>query len=226
MGPRRRRWRRTPKSAWSRPKRIFLWTTSLLLILTLATWLYIERNIKPILLHHAGILILQTSTEAINTAITEQVSHQTDAENLIDWHTDSSGKVSGFTLNYLAHMRIAAQTTTIVEQTLAKLQAQHQAVPLGQIFGSTLLTRYGPSIPVSMQPMGAVKVDLKTRHKNAGINMVLVEVYVQVTVDMTVLVPLDARMQTVHTELPISYVLVVGGVPDYIAQPNGNLPAK
>jgi sporulation protein YunB len=203
-----------------------LWTATLLLTLTLLTWIYIERHIKPILLHHAGILILQTSTESINTAITEQVSHQTDAENLIDWHTDTSGKVSGFTLNYLAHMRIAAQTTTIVERTLAKLQAQHQAVPLGQVLGSTLLTRYGPSIPVSMQPMGAVKVDLKTRHKNAGINMVLVEVYVQVTVDMTVLVPLDANMQTVQTELPISYVLVVGGVPDYINQPNGSLPTK
>lgn len=220
MGTRRRRWRHPRKSAWSRPKRIFLWTTVLLLILTLTAWIYIERTIKPILMHHAKIVILQTSSQAINTAITEQVAHETDAENLIDWHTDASGKVSGFTLNYLAHMRIAAQTTTIVQHTLAQLRAQHQTIPLSQIFESSLLARVGPDVPVTFQPVGAVRVDLKTRQKNAGINMVLVEVLIRVTVDMTVLVPLDAQMQTVHTELPITYVLVVGGVPDYITQPN------
>jgi sporulation protein YunB len=219
MGVRRRKWRSAKRSAWNNSKRIFF----VLLItfggLALFLWIYVERNIKPAIMHHAQIRITQTATRAINTAITEQVAANSEFQQLVDWRTDTSGKVSGFSLNYLEHMRITATTVRIVQDTLTALGKQKERIPLGQAFQSTFLTSYGPSIPVQFEPAGAVKVDLNTRQKNAGINMLLVEVYIRVTVNMTVLVPLDAKTQTVQTELPISYMLIVGDVPDYMIQP-------
>jgi sporulation protein YunB len=191
----------------------------LLLLASLATWLYMERHMKPIIMHHATITITQTATKAINTAITEQVAHDKTFSDLVDWHTDATGKVSGFNLNYMQHMRVTAQTVQIVQTTLDQLQKEKQQVPLGQVFDSVFLNAIGPSIPIQFQPVGAVKVDLLTRQKNAGINMLLVEVYIRVTVQMTVMIPLDAKMQTVKTELPISYMLIVGDVPNYVVQP-------
>lgn len=183
--------------------------------------MYLEHNLKPVIMHHAKIIIRQTATRSINTAITEQVSENSEFSKLVDWHTDSTGKVSGFSLNYMEHMRITAQTVRIVEDTLGQLRKEKQQVPLGQAFDSALMNAVGPTVPIQFEPVGAVKVDLNTRQKNAGINMLLVEVYIRVTVNMTVMIPLEAKMQTVTTELPITYMLVVGDVPNYMVQPNG-----
>jgi sporulation protein YunB len=220
MRLRRRRWRSKQRSAWHRSKRIFFIGVVLLAGTSLYVWVYVEQHLKPAIMHHAQITISQSATQAINKAITEQVAQNSEFNKLIDWRTDGAGKVSGFSLNYLEHMRITANTVRIVQDTLSQLRAQEERIPIGLAFDSTLISTYGPSIPVHFQPAGAVKVDLNTRQKNAGINMLLVEVYIRVSVDMTVYIPLDAKMQTVKTELPISYMLVVGDVPNYIVQPN------
>ena len=60
-----------------------------------------------------------------------------------------------------------------------------------------------------------MKVDLNPRQQNAGINMILVEVYIHIIAEVAVVVPFDMEPETVDTEIPISYLLVVGDVPMY-----------
>lgn len=45
--------------------------------------------------------------------------------------------------------------------------------------------------------------------------MILVEVYIHIIAEVAVVVPLDMEPEIVDTELPISYLLVVGDVPMY-----------
>lgn len=70
------------------------------------------------IMHLAKIRVKQIATEAINKAITAQVADGKTNEGLIDWKTDTAGKVSGFMLNYNEHMRITASTMNIVQSTL------------------------------------------------------------------------------------------------------------
>lgn len=70
-------------------------------------------------------------------------------------------------------------------------------------------------VPIRLVPAGAVKVDLNTRQKDAGINMLLVEVYIRIIAEVTIIIPFDTDSEIVETEVPISYLLVVGDVPMY-----------
>ena len=45
--------------------------------------------------------------------------------------------------------------------------------------------------------------------------MILVEVYIHIIAEVAVVVPFDMEPETVDTEIPISYLLVVGDVPMY-----------
>lgn len=170
---------------------------------------------KPPIMHLAKIRVKQIATEAINKAITAQVAEGKTTEGLIDWKTDTKGKVSGFMLNYNEHMRITASTMNVVQSTLQNVHMLKEKIPLGQALGSPVLASFGPSIPVRIEPQGAVKVDLNTRQQNAGINMILVEVYIHIIAEVAVVVPFDMEPETVDTEIPISYLLVVGDVPMY-----------
>ncbi|MHA7581877.1 sporulation protein YunB [Paenibacillus vandeheii] len=212
----RRRWRsrrrRKPPSGRRKMWLIIVLVTAFCLMQGFA---YVDKKMKPPIMHLAKIRVKQIATEAINKAITAQVSEGKSTEGLIDWKTDTAGKVSGFMLNYDEHMRITASTMNIVQSTLQNVHMLKEKIPLGQALGSPVLASFGPSIPVRIEPQGAVKVDLNTRQQNAGINMILVEVYIHIIAEVAVVVPFDMEPETVDTEIPISYLLVVGDVPMY-----------
>jgi sporulation protein YunB len=217
----RRRWKSRPVGA-KKIKRNAAIIALILLLFTLQMFIYIEKNLKPPLASLAKIRIKQMATQSINTAISDGIAQSTNFEKLIDWRTNRDGKITGFMLNYSEHMKITADTIKTVQSQLANLQTLREHIPLGQAFNSSLLASFGPDIPIKMVPAGAVKVDLNTRYQNAGINMLLVEVYLRIIAEVTIIIPLDAVPEVVETEVPISYALVVGDVPTYYFDGKGN----
>lgn len=200
-------------------------TALILLLLTLLTvqaFVFVERNLRPPLMHVATLRVKQLTTQAINKSITDQVARHTEADRLIDWKTNDSGKVSGFMLNYSEHMRITSETIETVQTTLHEIKSVPEHIPIGHAFDSAILSSFGPRIPVRFEPVGAVKVELNTRQRDAGINMILVEVYIRIIAEMAIIIPFDTKPEMVETEIPISYLLVVGDVPMYYYDNKGN----
>lgn len=191
-------------------------------LFSLQTFIFVEKNLRDPLMNIAKIRIKQVATEAINTSITNNISQGADFEKLIDWKTDHSGKIAGFMLNYAAHMKIASDTIKTVQSTLDSLHQIPDHIPLGEALNSAILASFGPEIPIKFVPAGAVKVDLNTRQINAGINMLLVEVYIRIIAEVTIIIPFDTEPEVVSTEVPISYLLVVGDTPMYYVDNKGN----
>lgn len=206
------------RSVWKRVVILFLIG---LLAIIIPAFVFVEKNIREPLMHVAKIRVKQVATQAINGAVTEQVAQRVASESLIDWKMDSNGKISGFMLNYNEHMRITSSTIETVQGTLTDLQHMPERIPLGHALDSAIISTYGPKIPVSFEPLGAVKVELNTREKNAAINMVLVEVYIKVITEVAIIIPFDMEPEIVETEIPISYLLVVGDVPMYYYDSKG-----
>ncbi|WP_240941366.1 sporulation protein YunB [Paenibacillus sp. HB172176] len=198
-----------------RKRTLLLWALLLMLLSVLPAFIYIENKLRPPLMDLAKIRVKQVATEAINKAITEQVSSNASSEDLIDWKLNKEGKISGFMLDYKEHMRITSQTINTVQSTLDDMKEIPERIPLGHALHSAIISSFGPKVPVRFEPQGAVKVELSTRERNAGINMVLVEVYIDVMTEMSIIIPFDTDPEIVQTEIPISYLLVVGDVPMY-----------
>lgn len=213
----------------SKPRRKRKYVFIALVIMTLLTaqlFVYVEKHVRGPLMHLAKIRVKQIATQAINRAITDQVMRGRDLDKLIEWKTDSRGKVTSFVLNYNEHMRITSETVEIVQRTLQQVQELKEHIPLGQALGSPLIASFGPRVPFRMEPQGAAKVELSTRPMDVGINMVLVEVYIKVIEEVAIVIPFDLEPEVVETEIPVSYLLVVGDVPMYYydgkGQPVGN----
>ncbi len=217
----RRRWRSRPAGK-SKLRRNVALALIVLIILGIQGYMYVERRLLPPLIHLAAVRMKQLATETINSAISDRVSGQTDLEELIDWRTDAQGRTTGLTLNPARHMKITADTIRIVQQRLDELEKFPEHIPLGQALNSPILASFGPDIPIKLVPAGSAKVDLSTRYRNAGINMILVEVFIKIRVEITVIIPFDSAPEVVETELPVSYSLVVGDVPTYYFDGKGN----
>ncbi|CAM4416079.1 sporulation protein YunB [Paenibacillus tarimensis] len=224
-GWRRKRWRsRRTGRLGGRLGRRKLWLLVMLLMLAFAiqSFIFIERNLKPPLMNVAAIRVKQIATESINKAISEQVAGHSDFEKLVEWKTNGDGKISGFMLNYGEHMRITSETINTVQSMLGELGQVPEHIPVGQALGSAIISSFGPRVPVRFEPVGAVKVDLNTRQTDAGINMILVEVYIRIRAEVAIIIPFDTKPEIVETEIPVSYLLVVGDVPMYYYDNKGN----
>ncbi|WP_337102794.1 sporulation protein YunB [Paenibacillus sp. YIM B09110] len=223
IGARSRNSGGAPPSAWGgrparpRMRRRNFWLIALIVmtLLSIQSFVYIERNLRPPLMNIAKIRVKQVATQAINKAITDQVANQSESEKLIDWKMNSNGKISGFILNYAEHMKITSQTVSTVENTLKDMKDILEHIPIGHALNSAIISSFGPRVPVKFEPVGAAKVELSTREKDVAINMVLVEVYIRITAEVTIIIPFDTEPELVETEIPISYLLVVGDVPMY-----------
>ncbi|MBD2867792.1 sporulation protein YunB [Paenibacillus sp. IB182493] len=185
------------------------------MIFSIQSFVYVERNLRPPMMNIAKIRVKQVATQAINKAITEQVAQRSNSEKLIDWKMNGNGKISGFMLNYAEHMSITSQTINTVQNTLNEMKGIPEHIPIGHALNSAIISSFGPKVPVKFEPVGAVKVDLSTRQKDAGINMILVEVYIRIVAEVTIIIPFDTEPELVETDIPISYLLVVGDVPMY-----------
>ncbi|SDF14975.1 sporulation protein YunB [Fontibacillus panacisegetis] len=218
---RRRGWRSRRRRPRGRRK-WWLIITIIMIFSFIYFFQYVESRMREPIMHLAKIRVKQIATESINDAIAAQVANHGNIDELINWKTDASGKVSGFMLNYSSHMKITSDTIQTVRSALDEVSGLSEHIPLGQALGSPIIASFGPSIPIKIEPKGDVKVDLNTRQEDAGINMILVEVYLRVKTELAVVVPFDMEPQSVETEIPVSYLLVVGDVPMYYYDSKGN----
>lgn len=208
-----------PKGTSLRPKmrkrKLLLLLLVFMLIALVPSFVFVERNLRDPLMNIAKVRVKQVATQSINKAIMEQVARQSNAEKLIEWKMSGDGKISGFMLNYSEHMNITSETIHTVQSTLRDIKDIPEHIPLGHALGSAIISSFGPRVPVRFEPVGAVKAELSTRERNAGINMVLVEVYIRVIAEVSIIIPFDTEPELVETDIPISYLLVVGDVPMY-----------
>ena len=200
-----------------------IWISLVIFFLfSMQSYLVLEKKLGPPLMNLAKVRLKQLATQSINTAITDGIGEMGDMDRLIDWKEDKNGKVTGFMLNYSEHMRITASTINRVQTLLNGMKRMPEHIPVGMALKSPILASFGPDIPVRLEPQGSAKVELGTRYQNAGINMILVEVYIRIIAEVRVIIPFDSEPEIVETELPVSYVLVVGDTPMYYMDNKGN----
>lgn len=231
-----RRWFSSPRPAVSAPaakwksnrpsrlKRKHKWTIVILLIafILLQGLLFLDRELRGPLMFLAKIRITQMATDAINTAITSEVAQTVDSDKLLEWKMNEAGKVTGLVLDYKEQMRITSETIEVVNRVLKEKEDIPEHIPIGHALNSPFISSIGPSVSVKFHPATAVKADVLTKSTEAGINNLLVEVYVRIRTDIAVVIPFDQQPQQLETDIPLSYVMVVGDVPTYYYDNNGN----
>jgi len=188
----------------------------------LAAIRFFDARMKEPLFFLAKTRITQIATEAVNAAIAARFAEQAAAGGLIRWQTNERGDISGFVIDYREQMRITAETVRVVQNVLREKERLPERIPIGHALDSPLLSAVGPQVAVRFHPIGAVRANVETRQHEAGINHVLVEVFLRVRTDIAIVIPFDRQAETIETEIPLTYVLVAGDVPLYYYDNKGH----
>jgi len=193
--------------------------TLLVIIGLFILFIVAEKRVEPTLMVIAQSKADQVAKLAITDAVTKRLTQQgVDFNEIVIMEKDEAGSIKAVNFNFKEYSRIVGETTARIQNRLKEFEQENvkTTIPLGLATKNVFLEHLGPDIPVSFVPIGAVKTRLETRLKQAGINMVLVTVYIYVEVDLRVIIPFATKQQTVTTEIPITEALIVGKVPNYL----------
>lgn len=114
-----------------------------------------------------------------------------------------SGKLSALRTDLLAE----------ITRKVESLDSKELAVPLGSLTGWTLLSNRGPSIGVEVLAVSIPSAEFRSSFQAAGVNQTLHRATLEVSVEVTLLLPGGTTVENVDLSLPVSEIVVVGEVP-------------
>ena len=153
-------------------------------------------------------------TETVNNSINEVIGNGVYGfDYFVSLEKDSKGDISAITSN-MAH--INTLSTEILNKVISSTENGTITVkiPLGNLSGINLLMGKGPDVKVDIVMLTSSKVDFKNEIYSTGINQTKYQLYLDVSIDIDILVPWGTKSATTVTEVLVADTVIVGKVPD------------
>lgn len=198
-----------------RKRRIIFFSFLIFFIFLFQTFIYIEKQLQPILISIAQTRVKQIATNAVNDAISKKIAQNTNFKDLIEFEMDQQGKITAAIFNYSEFARIVGEATVRVEDTLNDLDKIVEPIKVGAAFNSDLLADFGPTVPITIVPIGSVQVNPRTIYQNAGINVVVMTVLIDISAEVQVVIPFVTAPTVITSSVPIAHTQIFGEVPQF-----------
>lgn len=133
--------------------------------------------------------------------------------------SDNNGRLEYLSVNSMIVNNICAETASTVSQNLNNLTTSKIRLPLGVFTGLPILSHFGPSTTIRLQPIGDATADYETSMTQAGVNQVNFQVWINVHTTVSIVNPLWSKdleitrkltlVNTVfNSEIPKTYIKV------------------
>lgn len=193
-------------------KRIAIWTT-IIFVFILFSFIF-KNGINTVIADTVELKSKALATKAMNSAIADVVINSIVYEDLVNIITDEFGNITMIQANALEINNLSkdlAQTTEIKIEEYGKMGV---SIPLGTMTGIPLFVGRGPKIKLKVNPIGAVNCTFLSQFESAGINQTNHKIYLKISADVGVVLPLLSKKYNTTRQVLISESIIVGEVPE------------
>ena len=183
--------------------------------LVLATAVYATAQLRPLLESMATTRVSNTVNRIVFEAVNEAIeSGEITYDQLISFEKDNDGKITAVHSNMAACNRLQVEILDIILARIDQVSARELSIPVGSLTGSALLAGRGPRIKVRMESVGSSSARFENEFSSAGINQTRHQIFLNVDVYMSILLPGLTTSTKVSNEVAVAETVIVGGVPD------------
>ncbi len=240
-----KRWHYRKKSPLQRKplstKKVITYSFLLFFICNLISLWVVDRAITPTIKDIAQTEVRRITTEAIDEAVFENITQKVPVDQLII-ERKREGLEPIYSFDAQVYNTALAMTTKDIESRLgivhhssfsnsnindvkdAQLESIVYRIPLGVVTGLTLLSNFGPEIPVELSLVRDVESKFRTKMINGGINNTYFELYIDIEVDIQIVIPFFTDEEPIKYEALIGTLYIPGKVPTYFGNGGSLLP--
>ena len=200
-----------------RGKVVFAFIIIFLLIITLALWVY-WRSMTPTILDVAQTRLISETTLAVNEAVCVALANCGDFSDFVTITRDSNDEIVMISANSALVNLLARNTAIMAQSKINAIKGYDVNIPLGTLSGIPLLSEKGPTVNVTVSPIGTVNCTFTSTFETAGINQTLHRIYIHVASKVDLIMPTSHLEVETTTPVLIAESVIIGKVPDVFLQ--------
>lgn len=194
-----------------------------LLVVLLAAFLLFRSKYRVIIDTLAQTQVKNVTSDLINDAIDRQICDGTiQYDRMVYFEKDLEGKITALKTNMSEVNRLKTDLLNLINDEILAVDSDHLGIPLGSLIVPEVFAGKGPSIPVQILTIRNSDASFYSEFSQAGINQTLQKMYMQVSVDVAVLILGKVSDFTISSQVVIAETVIVGQVPDMFLQTGGN----
>lgn len=202
----------------SHPRRYIRWKAALFILLCFVLILILNGQLRPIMESITTNQARMMSVSIINSVVADELQkNQVTYSDLVTVERNDSGEVLAITTNMVKMNELKAVIMKDVQSQLGEDSHKDVGVPIGTLMGSEFLHGRGPNVPLRLTLSGNVNAEFKSSFESAGINQTKHQIYLNIHTSVYSLIPGYATTTEVDTNLPVAETIIVGQVPQVVA---------
>lgn len=162
--------------------------------------------------------------EIINETVKEEFAAIDDVKDLFILNDGAEGALQMIQANTVLINQKIADITVSLQKKYNLLEPEKIIIPIGTVFGSTLLSQSKKGVEISVMPLSVSNSDFETGFESQGINQTKYRIYAVIRSTVRVLQPFSQEDFDITTKILLSEVVIVGDVPEsYVHVPKEDI---
>lgn len=190
------------------------------IIFIILTILYVRYLASPIVVHNTESQIKSNATKSINYAIAETMNQSVSYGDLIMITKDNVGNVSHIEANTVRINLLSKTMSKVVMSNFLEFAKHPIKIPVGSFTGISIFAGVGPKIAYDVHPYGEVNCYFTSNFVSAGINQTFHKLYLVISLDVNVVLPLEKIKIKSDAEVLLSETLIIGKIPEVYLNSN------
>ena len=159
------------------------------------------------------------AAQALNDAALQAMQwNADDYSSFVIVSRDGEGNILSMQADAQKINLLARQTVALTMANLNAACEEGVGVPLGAFFGIELLAGVGPEITFQLIPVGNASCSFRSSFVSAGLNQSLHSVYMDVTAEVSLVMPSGTSKVSAETEILVCESVIVGKIPEVYFQ--------
>lgn len=190
--------------------------------LALVLFWQIDRLARPVVIELAGAKLQNAVTEIVNDAVGRSLEEGDAGDGLFAIQTDQNGTITTLTANPAALNRLRGSILADVLERVRALDRETLGIPIGNLTGWGICSGRGPVLSVQVLAAAVPRAEFRNEFTAAGINQTLHQVMLDVTVEVSLLLPGGRAEYIINVPVCVTETVIIGQVPDtYLNLPCG-----
>lgn len=156
----------------------------------------------------------------IASCISDELFDELDGAKFFNEKYDSNGNISYAYIDSLKINKIRNDIIIYTDEAINLINEHSDfdkiEIPLGYLFGLKYFLADGIRIPISLEVIGNQDVELKMNTITEGINTTIIEVYLDISIDVQVVIPFQNKSTTTNTKIPLAIEVMNNEIPYYL----------
>lgn len=196
-----------------RQKLFYIYLIIIFIITFFAIWFF-EWRVRPIINEVAASRAKSVAVKAIANVVSDvMIESDIDYGDLVSFQKNDENNVTAVTSNIVEINKLKSKIAIEIEKKVSDIDVMTTKIPLGNLLNQSLFSGLGPKIKIKMVPLGYAGIDVKNEFSSAGINQTKHEIYLEISLTISVLLPISSKSTSVVTQIPVAETIIVGMVP-------------